>query len=64
MLVKNTAHYNMQFYDSYVIIERISEFTVDSKLAKETLKTIVDHFKENWEYQVVKNLYYGQSPSS
>jgi len=54
MLVKNTAHYNMQFYDSYVIIERISEFTVDSKLAKETLKTIVDHFKGK-EFVIISN---------
>lgn len=54
MLVKNSAHYKMKFYDTYVIIERIGVFNVDSKIVKETLTIIIDHFKGK-EFVIISN---------
>lgn len=54
MLAKSTIHFNMQFYNTYVIVERIGVFNVDSKIAKETLKVIADHFKGK-EFVIITN---------
>lgn len=54
MIQKNTEYYKMEFYDSYVIIESIGSFVVDSEIAKKTVKTITDHFKGK-EFVIISN---------
>ena len=54
MITKLTKHYKMDFYGTYVIIERLGEIVVDSKIAKETLTIIIDHFKGK-EFVIISN---------
>jgi len=54
MITKMTTYYKIDFYDTYVIIERLADFKIDSKIAKETLKIILDHFKGK-EFVIISN---------
>lgn len=54
MVTKITEFYKMEFYDSYVILEGIGEFVVDSARAKETLQLIIDHFKGR-DFVIISN---------
>ena len=44
----------MEFYDSYVVIEGIGQFVVDSAIAKKTIQSILDHFKRK-EFVIISN---------
>ncbi len=54
MIEKNTEYYKMQFYDSYVIVEGLGEFVVDTAIARKTIQTIVDHYKRK-EFVIISN---------
>lgn len=54
MVEKITEYYKMEFYDSYVVIEGIGHFNVDSAIAKKTIQTIIDHFKKK-EFIIISN---------
>lgn len=54
MIQRDTEYYKMEFYDSYVIIESIGDFKIDAKIATNTLKTIVDHYRGK-EFAVITN---------
>lgn len=54
MVTKMSQHYKMEFYDTYVIIERNGQIHVDSKNARETLQIISDHYKGK-PYVIISN---------
>lgn len=54
MIEKITEYYKMEFYDSYVVIEGIGHFNVDSAIAKKTIQSIIDHFKKK-EFVIISN---------
>lgn len=47
MITKNTAHYNLNFYDTYVIAEAREGIIINNGIVNETLKVIFDHYKNN-----------------
>lgn len=54
MIEKITEYYKMEFYDSYVIIERIGQFKVEPAIAKKTIQTILDHYKRK-QFVIISN---------
>lgn len=43
--IKNTSHYNLRFFDSYVVAEAHEGVFVNNEVGDVTLKLIFDHFK-------------------
>ncbi len=45
MTTKRTAHYNLIFFDSFVVAEAHEDSVITHEVVNETLKLIFDHFK-------------------
>lgn len=45
MTTKQTSHYNLTFFDSFVVAEAHEDSVVTHEAVNETLKLVFDHFK-------------------
>ncbi|CAN5132354.1 hypothetical protein BH23BAC2_BH23BAC2_22590 [soil metagenome] len=54
MIIKNTAHYHLLFFDNYVIAEANEGTLVNNEVVAEALKVIFDHFDGN-PFSVISN---------
>lgn len=54
MITKSTTHYNIFFYDKYVIVEGNEGVVINNDVVAEGLKLIFDHYKSN-DFTLISN---------